>query len=447
ETAPNIDRIARDGVLFKDFFNAGCPTGPGFTCIYTGLHTIHHKFYRFGDPNLRQVDDTIFTIPEIMRAMGYTTAGFDNLMNLLYARAKHFVRGYEFYVNCGPSAFDLAHHLKAEQLNHRLIPWLKQYANEKFFLFVHYWDPHGPYNQPEPFRTLFQHKKGSLDDLLVKEAPAGYKYVPGWGTVDQVLENDKKTIIQYGEPATVDLYDGEIAYMDKAIGEVIDTLENQGVLEDTAVIVTSDHGEQLSQHGLWQHGFLHAAETHIPLIIRYPKRLPKGVRVKGFCQQIDILPTIMDLVGVSPKIVDVDGTSVLPLLRGERIRDQIFMETSNGQRALRTEEWMFIEDEIVDMEARAIHLKMPKRKPELYNVKNDPMEVINLVDKEKERAEQMRETLISWVKSNIKEGENDPAIYEDWRELNKRTLDYGAKVKKLLESLKASFRPTSGPYV
>lgn len=92
DTSPNIDRIAREGVLFEDFYTSGAPTGPGFTCIYTGLHTIHHKFYKFLIPNIRQVDDMIFTLPEIMRFLGYTTAGLDNLMSQL-ARAKHFVRG------------------------------------------------------------------------------------------------------------------------------------------------------------------------------------------------------------------------------------------------------------------------------------------------------------------------------------------------------------------
>jgi len=111
-TSPNIDRIAREGVLFEDFYTSGAPTGPGFTCICTGLHTIHHRFYRFLIPNIRQVDDMIFTMPEIMRFLGYTTTGLDNLMS---------------------------------QLNRRLIPWIKNHSGEKFLvLFVHYWDPHLP---------------------------------------------------------------------------------------------------------------------------------------------------------------------------------------------------------------------------------------------------------------------------------------------------------------
>jgi len=426
ETSPNIDRVAGEGVLFEEFYNAGAPTGPGFTCIYTGLYAIHHKFYEFLIPNIRQVDDTIFTMPEVLRAVGYLTAAFDNLVTQL-GRAKHFVRGYEFYVNCGPYALDKPRELMAEQLNRRLIPWIRNYSDERFFLFVHYWDPHGPYNQPPEYRKVFHHEPGSLSDLEVREAPAGYKYVPGWGKADQIVQ-EEKTWRERG--LSVDLYDGEIAYMDHAIGEIIEALEDEGVLDDTLVIVTSDHGEQLGQHyGSWGHAGLHDTVTHLPLIMRYPKRLPKGARVKGFCQQIDVLPTILGLIGSQTDVLEIDGESIMPLLKNERIRDRVFMEHTSGQRAVRTDEWKLLDDEW----ARRLH-----RELELYNVKEDPMEAINLAQAEKEEAQELRESLREWVRTNLKEGEPDPAIYEDQRELNTRTLEYRQKISRLLESLKGN---------
>jgi len=434
DTSLNIDRIASEGVLFEDFYNAGSPTGPGFTCIYTGLHTIHHKYYRFGEPNIRQVDDTILTMPEMMRAIGYTTVGFDNLMNVIYGRAKHWVRGYEFYVNCGPTAFDLAHHLKAEQLNRRLMPWLRNYAHEKFFLFVHYWDPHTPYNQPEEYRNLFPHELGSLSDLEVREAPAGYQYVPGWGTVDQIVNEEEKWRSRRsgGMPVSVDLYDGEIVYMDEAIGEVIEVLEDEGVLDETLFIVTSDHGEQLGQHNIWGHAALHEAETRIPLIMRYPKRPPKCLRINGFCQQVDILPTLLDFLGVRPDVLEIDGKSIMPLLKGEPIRDRIFLEHSSGQRSIRTEQWHLLDDELLD----EAWIRRPKREPEFYNVKEDPMEVINLAETRKDETEEFRGELRRWVKSNLKEGEPDPAVYRDWPEIIKNSIGYKEKVRLLTEALK-----------
>jgi len=429
DTSPNIDRIAREGVLFEDFYNAGCPTGPAFTSIITGLQAIHHKYYKFGEPNIRQVDDRIFTVAEILRAMGYTTAAFDNLMTLMSGRGKHFVRGYEFYVNCGPDAFDLAHELRAEQLNRRLVPWLREYAHERFFLFVHYWDPHFPYNQPEEYRNLFKHEVGTLSDLEIKEAPAGYEYVPGWGTKEQIIKEEKR-FLERG--CSVDLYDGEIAYVDKAIGEVMGVLEDQGVLNETLVIVTSDHGEQLGQHyNFWGHDGLHDADVHIPLIMRYPKRLPKCKEVSGFCQQIDLLPTILDLTEGPTDVLEIDGQSIMPLLKDCKIRNWLFMEHTNGQRAIRTDEWKLLADEWTGR---------PRRELELYNVERDPMETINLAKVEEEKAAELRSELQNWVRANLKEGEPDPVIYDDYGEKQKRRIEYRQKMREFVSSIGSGYR-------
>jgi len=402
ETTPNIDSLAKDGIIFEDFYNAGAPTGPAFTCMYTGLYPIRHKIYRFTQPNIRQVDDLIFTMPEILRAWGYTTAAVDNLINFA-PHMKHWVRGYEFYINPN-KAFQDPPSILAEDVNRRLIPWIKQHSDEEFFLFVHYWDPHLRYNQPQEYREVFHHKKGDLSDLEVKEAPAGYEYVPGWGKVGEYADGEIKW---RGIKVSIDLYDGEIFYMDHAIGELITTLKDEGIFEETLIIVTSDHGEQLNQHyGHWGHPGLHDAVTHVPLIIRYPKKLPRGLRVKGFGQHIDLLPTILDIIGAPTEALDMDGRSLFPLLKGEAVKDTIFMEHSDGQRAVRTEKWKLIDD----------RLGIYTRTYELYNVEDDPLETINLLEKEKEKADELRNTLNDWVKTNLKrvlkEGEKDPAIMD-----------------------------------
>jgi len=399
ETTPNIDRVAAEGVLLEDFYNSGAPTGPGFTCIYTGLHSIHHRFYLFLPPNIRPIDDTIFTLPEIMRARGYTTAALDNLINFP-AHSKHFVRGYEFYINASPGAFASPPVITAEQVNRRLLPWIRDHSDERFFLFVHYWDPHLPYNQPKEYQNLFHHERGSLSDLEVREAPAGYKYVPGWGRVDEINEG--------GADRSIDLYDGEVAYMDHAIGETLDVLEEAGILEETLIIVTSDHGEQLGQHGAWGHNALHDSVTHIPLILRYPKRLPRGRRVRGFGQHIDLLPTILDLTGGPPRLPNIDGRSLTPLLMGKPLRERVFMEHVGLQRAVRTEEWKFIE--YVRGKAAPGRSMTPERPVQLYNVRDDPMEAINLAEKEKKQRRVLQEALDGWVRSNLREGEEDPIL-------------------------------------
>jgi len=398
ETSPNIDRIAGEGVLLEDFYNSGAPTGPGFTCMYTGLHSIRHRFYVFIPPNIPLLDDTVFTLPEIMRARGYTAAAVDNLMNFP-SHPKHFARGYEFYINASPEAFASPPQIRAEDVNRRLLPWIRDHSDERFFLFVHYWDPHTPYIQPPEYREVFHHEKGGLSDLEVKEASAGYKYVPGWGRVGEINEGDERR--------SIDLYDGEIAYMDRAIGEVLDALEETGILDETLILVTSDHGEQLGQHGAWGHNALHDAVTHIPLIMRYPKKLPKGKKLRGFGQHIDILPTILDLTG-APGLSDIDGQSLTPLLKGRPVRDRIFMEHVGLQRAVRTEEWKLLE--YVSGEGVPERFMTPGGPVQLYNLRDDPMETINLAEKEEKQLRALQGVLHDWVRSNLREGEEDPIL-------------------------------------
>jgi len=419
DTSPNIDRVAAEGVLFEDFYNSGCPTGPAYTCMYTGLYPIHHKFYAFVPPNAPSMSDEIFTLPEIMQARGYTTAALDNLMNFP-AHPKHFVRGYEFYINANRDPFMSPPQIRAEQVNRRLIPWIRDHSEERFFLFVHYWDPHLPYLQPEEYRRVFHHEKGTLSDLRVEEAPGGYKYVPGWGRVGEFADGETEFRAQ---GVSIDLYDGEIRYMDHAIGEVFEALKDEGVFDETLILVTSDHGEQLGQHGAWGHNALHDAVTHIPLIMRYPKRLPKGRKVRGFGQHIDLLPTILELTGAPPEVPGIDGQSLLPLLKDKPIRDRIFMEQVGLQRAIRTGEW------------KLIHF-IERGTYELYNVARDPVEAVNLEGKEEKEGQMLKGALEEWVKTNLREGEEDPmfASRRD-RRLGLGRMEYQRRALELLEAL------------
>jgi len=435
DTSPNIDHIAKEGVLFKDFHCAGAPTGPSFTCTYTGLHSIHHRYYFFTQPNVRQVDDVIFTMPEVLRAWGYTAAAVDNLINFP-PHSKHWVRGYDFYIDPSPRAFLFPPLLMAEHVNKRLIPWIKSHSDEKFFLFVHYWDPHTPYVkgraralgvQPQTYRQgyreIFHHERGDLSDLEVKEAPAGYQYVPGWGKLGEFADG---IIEWHGGKFSIDFYDDEIRYMDNAIGEVVSTLERSRILDDTLIIVTSDHGELLSPQN-WGHGSLYDAVTHVPLIMRYPKRLPSNLRVEGFGQHIDLLPTLLDIIGASTEALDIDGKSLLPLLNGEVLKDEIFMEQATRKRAVRTEKWKFIHD-------------IMRGRFELYNLENDPLEIENLIETEEDKAEELREKLNSWVRVNLKEGENDPIVYEkrETSELSRKEVKYREKISQLFASFRKS---------
>ncbi len=400
KTSPTMDRLASEGVLFPQSRANAVATGPAFTSMFTGQYAVNNEWYvtPYDVPDVLDFSDAKPVFPEMILDAGVTTAAFDNLFSFA-SHMKQFVRGFEYYVNVTRTSQPLHHHVVGGNVNSRLLPWIREHRGERFFLFVHYWDPHTPYNQPDEFARPFVHERGSLDDLEVREAPAGYRYVPGWGTVDglpaaegpESFEREPGSPMKH--PRCIDTYDGEVLYTDHLIGEVLDQLSAAGVLDETAVVINADHGEQLNQHlGLWGHAGLHDAVIFTPLILWRPGLLPAGARPGGHVNHIDIAPAILDLLGIEPA-VEMDGTSLLALIRGEaKPRDVYYAETM-AMRAIVRGGWKYI-----------WHFRGPD---ELYNLEADPMEVINLVEGETERAEALRGELFRWVEENLA-GRPDP---------------------------------------
>ena len=407
DTTPNLDRLAAEGVVFEDSYASAIATGPGFTSLLTGRAAINHGFYLtpWNVPNAPLLDDRIVTVPEIIQARGdYTTAAFDNLVNFR-SHMKQFVRGFEFYINVTRSPAWLHHHIVGDELNRRLLPWLERHADEPFFAFVHYWDPHTPYNMPDPFRGRFSRSRD--DDLVARTAPDGYDYVPGWGVADR-LPADKPH-------QSIDLYDDDTFYTDHCVGAVLDKLEALGILDDTAIVVTSDHGEDLDLHGLWGHGTVHDTTIRVPLIVRDPRHFPAGARVRGFVQHADNAPTILDyfpsqdrphfhrvaeanwMPDVAP---DFDGASLRALAAGERQAPAEIVAEANGQRAYLAPPWKLI-------------WYKGDRPAELFHLGNDPMEVNDRAADEPAVAAQLADKLRAWVARNLAGRRTDPLFEEN----------------------------------
>jgi len=386
DTSPNIDRLAKEGVLFKDFYASAIATGPAFSSLITGLYPINHRFYLtpWNIPNAINFDDEIPVVAEMFwDTKKYTTVAFDNLINFR-SHMKQFVRGYEFYINVTRSSKWVHHEILADDVNGRLIPWLKSHANEQFFMFVHYWDPHLPYNHPQQFRNLFHHERGNLSDLKSRPVPAGYDYIQGWGAADLIYEGDEKR--------SIDMYDEEIRYVDNAIGEIVKTLDELGILDDTCIVVTSDHGESLGQHEIYGHAILDEATIYLPLVMRYPKRLPQGKVVRGFAHQTDIVPTLLDLAGIK---VDThfDGRSLLPQIDGKEPGAPYAIAETGYHRSIRDGDWKLIRGR--------------KGELELYNLANDPAEIEDLSEEEPEKAKELESKLLKWVEEKL-QGREDP---------------------------------------
>lgn len=395
ETTPTLDRLAREGVLFSGSRANAVATGPAFTSMVTGQYAINNEWYQtpYEVPDMLNFPDSRPVFPELIWDSGrFTTAAFDNLFSFR-SHMKQFVRGFEWYVNCTGTSRSIHHQLVGGDLNRRLLPWLEQHKDKPLFLFVHYWDPHGPYNQPDEFARPFVHQRGSLADVVVQKAAAGYEYIPGWGTVAQLpgTEEPEQWSPPPGSPSRhptcIDSYDGEIRYSDHLIGEVLNKLADCGMLDDTVVVINADHGEQLNQHyNCWGHPGLHEANIFTPLIMWRPGLLPAGCRPAGFVHHIDLAPTILDLLDIEPEL-PLDGRSLLPLIRDEAPACDVCVAETQAQRCLLRGGWKYI-----------AHRCAPD---ELFDLSADPCELINLIDVEPRRAAALRAELEAWVAKHL----------------------------------------------
>lgn len=188
-------------------------------------------------------------------------------------------------------------------------------------------------------------------------------------------------------------YDGAVAYMDNSIQQIFNAIEGLGLTENTIVVVTADHGETLDEHECWfDHHGTYDNTLHIPLIIRYPGKVPAGKRVSGYTRMMDLVPTVLDLAGLETSI-RFDGSSVLPLATGEcntHDPELYFTEcTWMRKHGWRTPEWKLI----VALEPD-FHFKPPV---ELYSLIEDPEELNNLADKEPDVVAFLKARMEAWI--------------------------------------------------
>ena len=387
-TSPTVDQLAQEGILFEKLICPVLPTEPSFTTLYTGQHPITHGIVSHGGS--ATLDRKIPLLPELLLNAGYTTCAVDNLAS----NKAWFARGYEFYID--PSmkrAMRLM--VTAEEINHRAISWLKAYGNEKFFLFLHYWDPHTPYLPPPNYRELFYH--GNRSDPANKSLEPLWRHVLGdvW----------KDTWFKWlGGPITdADyvraLYDQSIRYLDDQIKVLLGALNEIGVADDTLIVLLGDHGESMTEHGImFEHHGLYEPTLHVPLILHYPQRLKGGRRIPQAIQHSDLAPTILDLAGIQ-KPESMEGKSFTSVLEGEsqpQLHEKVISAESTWQVkwCLRTEHYKFILAREPDWYGT------PMR--ELYDLQADAGELNNLIDSERGVAAEMEAELEGWIADRLK---------------------------------------------
>lgn len=386
DTSPTIDHLAEEGVLFENAYPTDVPTQPSFTSMFTGLRGVHTGIVSHSETE--RLSERIPCFPEILSQKGIETAA----VSTLYMMRRWFARGYRYYMNPVAGQRRLLQQVDAEEINAMALPWIKDNADKDFFIFIHYWDPHGLYLPPERYRRLFY--EGDECDPENKSLNV-LKSQPVWPFTKGHLDALKKGItdIEY----VVAQYDGEIRYADDNVKELLLLLDELGITEETAVILTSDHGESLGEHHFYfDHHEVYETTVHVPLIMRYPPDIPKGTKVNGLVQStICLAPTILNLFGIECPS-NLEGRDLVQIANGEQETwNEIYVNQGlwTAKRAIRTERWKLIKT------LDPAFWETPET--ELYDMKSDPDETRNLADEMPDVVDDLELRMVRWLRKKL----------------------------------------------
>ena len=354
---PNLDALAREGVVFPRAYAQVPLTTPSHAVILTGTYPEFNNVNYMGD----SLGKTLPFLPDILRRNGYRTAAFVGALVLDPRKlAPGFARGFELY--------DAGYHRRrgsedryrslerrGEEVVRRALGWLNKRPPGPFFLWVHLYDPHDPYSPPEPFSTRYK-----------------------------------------AEP-----YDGEIAYTDSVVGNLIAGLKARGLFDNSLLAVMADHGEAFGEHGERHHGiFLYDETIHVPLVLKLPGRTAPR-RIEDRVGLVEVAPTVLQVAHL-PVPPGMQGKSLLRLARLEQpgvadpptdsdLQRPVYSESAYGHlsfgwstlRAWRTGKYLYIE--------------APSR--ELYDQSADPSAANNLASQSKAVADTAGAQIVEFVRT------------------------------------------------
>jgi arylsulfatase A-like enzyme len=290
-TSPFFDSLASRGTLFESAFVQYPSTLVSHMSIFTGLYPQQHGVY----PPSYRLSPAIGTLPERFSQAGFRTAGHTE--GGYVGRGYGFARGFDEFTDPRvKSTTDI------ERTFEKGLAFLRRLgADDRFFVFLHTYSIHDPYEPPEPYASLFWSGEppGSLTKLPIGRVNEG------------LLTVDERTV-EYFEA----LYDGGIRYADDVLAGLFEELEGLGLSDETTIVITSDHGEEFMEHGRVGHTQIYPETLQVPLLVLHPD-LPAGRRVAEVVQSIDIAPTLLELAGIDP-LEAATGASLVPLLQGER---------------------------------------------------------------------------------------------------------------------------------
>lgn len=405
-TTPHIDKLASQGVLFEKTFSPHVPTTPAYASMLTGMDCFSTQVVALRHKG--GLTPNVATLPEVLREAGYETlcVGFTGNPSS---------RGFDKYLNYPAwGSWEERPLRKAELLNDVTLPELERLSagDKPFCIFLRHMDPHAPYLPPAPYDSMFYSKNPCDPSKTSMEPVKAFKpfrdfhlswMPPGITDADYVVAQ----------------YDGEVAYMDACIQRILTRVDELGLAEDTLIALNGDHGETLDEHDCYfDHHGIYECTLHVPLILRLPGALPEGKRIAGYNQHKDLMPTLLELLGVKTKI-KFDGRSLMPMVKGQRKthESEFYITECTWMRkhGWRTPEWKLI----VALEPD-FHFKP---EVELYNLIQDPGETVNLAKKEPEMVKLLRSRMEAWIAKRERETGNPNPMYTNLNWHGKQNYD------------------------
>ncbi|MCP4594690.1 MAG: sulfatase-like hydrolase/transferase [bacterium] len=399
---PRIDALAREGAMFTQCSSCVPITLPSHASIMTGTYPFAHRARNNGR---YLADEGNVTLAERLQQAGYLTGAEVGayVLDAIWG----IDQGFEHYrsektLEQHGNRFERLTNLESEPADavcDRALEWLGKCGTEKFFMWVHFFDPHLPWHPPERFKQRYA--GGLIGDYMA-----------------------------------------EISFVDEQIGRLMDELDRRGLAERTLVVLTADHGEGLRDHQEFTHTYyVYDATMRVPLIVRQPGVIPAGRKTDAQVRTIDVAPTILAMLGLPPED-NAQGASLLPLLEGSTkdlglgaYSESVAAHEAHGYSrlwSLRADGWKYIHAPI----------------PELYDVRHDPAETVNLVASEASRTESMRDQLEALLGETADQASGTPASVQLDAEASERlaALGYvGGYVPPTSKTEMELFRELAGP--
>ncbi|HOW86366.1 MAG TPA: sulfatase-like hydrolase/transferase [Candidatus Aminicenantes bacterium] len=340
---PSLDFLASNGIRFANAYCQVPLTLPSHSSLMTGTYPLYHQVRNNGSYRLK---GDLATLAEVLKDAGFRTAAFVSSFTVNSRFGLN--QGFEVYDDrwgSGGALEDSGSERRAAATAASFSRWLEANGRQKFFGWVHFYDPHLPYDPPSPFKEQFA-----------------------------------------GRP-----YDGEIASMDESIGRIVDQLRDQGLLENTLIVVAGDHGEALGEKGELDHGlYIYDVTLKVPLIIYGGKRLPRGIVVPSRVRLVDVMPTVLEILGL-PQSGRVQGLSLLDHILGRR-KDDLgsYIESYYPRENYNWSELVGLID------GNWKYIRAPRE--ELYDLAGDPAEERNEIGREGRRGADLRRKLEEMVR-------------------------------------------------